>query len=209
MRCVVIDFDGTLAFFLSGQGGFFDIFIKQGIPEHIVKESYEAVRSNKGVSVENLYDVLSAKGFSLNKDTLESKYEEWIQTDLALYPESMEAMQNLKKQGIPTIVLTAGDETAQKRKIALTQIPYDELVIVPTAKGKVVEVSRLLKKYGKPLAVFDDRADILDLIRESFQDSSDVVTVWVHRVNSNVPEGQYKHIEIKDLREESLAKVIY
>ena len=209
MRCTIIDFDGTLAFFLSGQGGFFDIFIKQGIPEHIVKESYEAVRSNKGVSVENLYDVLNAKGFSLNKDTLESKYEEWIQTDLALYPESMEAMQNLKKQGIPTIVLTAGDETAQKRKIALTQIPYDELVIVPTAKGKVVEVSRLLKKYGKPLAVFDDRADILDLIRESFQDSSDVVTVWVHRVNSNVPEGQYKHIEIKDLSEESLAKVIY
>ncbi|MCH8049043.1 HAD family hydrolase [Patescibacteria group bacterium] len=135
--------------------------------------------------------------------------EEKIKKDLVVYPESIEAMETLKKQGIPTIVLTAGDETAQKRKIALTQIPYDELVIVPTAKGKVVEVSRLLKKYGKPLAVFDDRADILDLIRESFQDSSDVVTVWVHRVNSNFPRGKYEHIEIKDLSEESLAKVIY
>lgn len=208
MRCVVIDFDGTLASFLSGPEGFFDIFIRQGVPEHIVKENYEEVRDRKEFSINNLYDALSAKGFSLNKDTLENEFAKWIQRDLVLYPESMEAMENLKKQGIPVIVLTAGEKTIQKRKVALTQIPYDELSIVPTAREKVAAITLLLEKYGKPLAVFDDRADILDLVRESFKDSSGVITVWVHRVSSDFPRGQHEHIEIKDLSAKSLAKVI-
>lgn len=208
MRCVVIDFDGTLASFTNGLEGSIGMFVKQGIPEHIVRENYEEVRDRKGFSINNLYDALSAKGFSLNKDALESEFEESVQRDLTLYPESMEAMENLKKQEIPVVVLTAGEKTTQKRKVAATQILYDELVIVPTAKEKVAALTFLLEKYGKPVVVFDDRADILDLIHEEFKDSSDVVTVWVHRVTSDFPRGKYEHIEIKDLSMESLAKVI-
>jgi len=208
MRCIVIDFDGTLASFLSGREGFFDIFIKRGVPEHVVKESYETVKASKGFSIENLCNMLNAKGFSLNKNVLESEFETWVQKDLALYPDSMMAVKNWKKQGIPIIILTAGEEVMQRRKVALTQIPYDELRVVSTAKEKVAEVLSLLKKYGKPLLVFDDRADILDLIHEEFKDSSDVVTVWVNRINSDFPRGKHEHIEIKDLSAESLAKVI-
>ena len=208
MRCIVIDFDGTLASFLSGREGFFDIFIKRGVPQHVVKETYEAVRASQGFLIENLYGALRVKGFSLNKDVLESEFEERIQKDLTLYPESMTAMKNWKKQGIPIIILTAGEEATQRQKVAVTQIPYDELCVVPTAKEKVAEVSRLLKKYGKPLLVLDDRADILDLIHEEFKDSSGVRTVWVHRVNSDLPRGKHEHIEIKDLSAESLAHVM-
>lgn len=208
MCCIVIDFDGTLASFLSGREGFFDIFIKRGVPENVVKESYETVKASKGFSIESLCNMLNTKGFSLSKDALESDFETWVQKDLALYPDSMMAVKNWKKQGIPIIILTAGEEVTQRQKVAVTQIPYDELCVVPTAKEKVAEVSRLLEKYGKPLLMLDDRADILDMVKEAFGDSSGVSTVWVHRVNSDFPRGKHEHIEIKDLSAESLAQVM-
>ena len=81
MRCAVIDFDGTLAAFTNGPEGFFGIFEKQGVPAKIIKENYDAVRDSKGFSIENLYDALSKKGFSLNKNILGGGCEEWMRSD--------------------------------------------------------------------------------------------------------------------------------
>ncbi|MDA1337299.1 MAG: hypothetical protein O3C23_00820 [bacterium] len=208
MSCAVIDFDGTLASFPGGPEEFFSIFEKQGVSKRIVKESYEVVRESKGFSIKNLYDELKGKGFSLDKDILENEFTDRVKRDLSLYKESMEAIENIQKQGMPVVILTAGEEVIQKTKVAITQISYDELIIVPRAKEKVAILTTLLKKYGKPLFVFDNRADILDLMREEFQDSSDVVTAWVHRESSDFPKGQYEHIEVKDLSVNSIARVI-
>tara|TARA_Y100000310_G_C20583848_1_gene764379 strand:- start:4 stop:630 length:627 start_codon:yes stop_codon:yes gene_type:complete len=206
MCCIVVDFDGTLAHFAHGSQGFFKIFTQRRVPESVVQEGYEQLKTTEGFSMQGLTALLEKK-FSFKKEGTEQEFEEWLQQELVLYPESIEAIQYWKGQNIPVVILTAGQESFQREKVDMMKIPYDKLCIVPSDTEKVVEIKNLMSVYGKPIAVIDDKATILDMIRSEFPDTNEVKTIWIRRSEPSVQKTEYEHMEISDLQKTTLNSI--
>jgi len=202
--CIAFDFDSTLSRILGGLQGIFAIFIKRDVPKELVKECYEESKKDGGFNIQGLLEKIKLKTQkSFDDNVIFFEFDEWVKSSIALYPESISVISDLKKQKIPVAIVTRGDQSYQKRKIELTRVLYDELYIVSGESGKCKALRELMQKYGNPVLFIDDDPRDLDLIREHGISENEVTTILILRDDNHHQDAHsvHSHLKIKTLDE--------
>lgn len=203
-RCIAVDFDSTLARFVGGKKDLFAIFIRRGISESSVKEAYEESKRNGGFTIQKLQKLIEEKvKKAFDSCAIVQEFDEWVKNTVLPYPDSIPAISRWKVLHIPVAIVTYGDPDFQKKKIAITGIPYDRLHIVTVEDGKSEELRKLLARYGQTILFIDDKPSVLDGVRENGIKENEVITVLIRRQDSPYVHdlSQHHHIEISYLDE--------
>ncbi|KKU11670.1 MAG: hypothetical protein UX16_C0008G0011 [Parcubacteria group bacterium GW2011_GWB1_45_7] len=189
-KCVALDFDDCLAHHNDDYTGLFDIFIKQGFSESVVRGAYEETHARGGFSFDNFIDVLKNKGeIGENTEELKKKFDEWVSLSLLLYPDVKDFLVQVKLLKIPVAIVTFGDSEHQKEKVLSTGVLYDYLYVIPRKGEKFTVLEELMADYGAPIAFVDDKPEELDNVREHF--TADEVKLF------RIIRPRGRHIEAK------------
>ena len=203
VAAVAVDLDGTIAHFHGPQRdrGFFKIFTSRGVLEEAIEKTYQETMATIGFSIPNFLCVLSKyTKVPLSSEEVQKEFHLWVEADFAAFPDSRAALERWKDASVPIIILTAGEEEYQKKKVHLADIYYDRLIIVTTAIEKVEKLREISEEYGQPVAFYDDNPRTLDAVRES---GVDVETVWVKRANDpSKVRPKFPHRKIRTLNRE-------
>ncbi|MDO8482301.1 MAG: haloacid dehalogenase-like hydrolase [bacterium] len=216
VTCIGIDFDNTLARFLTSSTGFFEIFSPHRVPETQLKETYDAIahsQQGKGFTFEEmLADVTKmVHTLSSHKEELKKAFGNWLRANLVLYPDSLSALTRWhNKLHIPVCIVTAGAEQYQRQKVQLLHIPHDDIIVVPHANEKASVTKMLLQRYGRRIVFIDDKESELDHLCEAGISTDDVLKVHINRPDSpyrdQVPK--YKHLEVASLADKLLVNAL-
>ncbi len=115
--CIAFDFDSTLSRILGGLQGIFAIFIKRDVPKELVKKCYEELKKDGGFNIQGLLEKIKLKTQrSFDDNAIFCEFDKWVKKSIALYPESISVISELKKRRIPVAIVTRGDLNYQKRK---------------------------------------------------------------------------------------------
>lgn len=216
VTCIGIDFDNTLAHFLTSSTGFFKIFSRYHVSEEQLRKTYDEVahsQNGNGFTFEGmLADVTKmVLALSSHEDELKRAFGKWLRENLTLYPDSLSALTNWHDGlRIPICIVTAGAEEYQRQKVDLMQIPHDDIIVVPHANEKASVTKKLLSRYGRQIVFIDDKDSELDHLCDAGIDSGDVLKVHIKRPDSPYRDQKprYKHLEVESLADPSLAKAL-
>lgn len=200
-KCVVFDFDNTLARATDGYDGLFQVFMQDGLSREYLAALYEKVKEASTFSIINFCDALEKEGKVFDRSLREQEAEVWLKNSLAVYEDAHTVLLFARKKGLHIVIVTAGDPHYQKKKIAYTKIPHEE-VHVTEIGAKLPVVEMLSKKYTPPLIYIDDRPMELDRIRDKLPESR-VLTVWLRRPGAKYAgdRANHTHIIIESLTE--------
>ena len=204
VKCIAIDFDGTLAAFKGGYDGLFAIFSRRGVELAVVKECYEQTKRGCGFLITAMTAVVAGRmGCCFDQQRIECEFKDWLGLSLIPYPDSVVTLAAWQCQGIPVVILTAGNAEYQTQKVQATRMPHDELIVVSHEREKSGVVCRLLECYGPPLILIEDRPSVLDSVRECGFSEDEVFTVRLLRQESPyVRENSvYRHCSYNTLDE--------
>lgn len=199
-KCIAIDFDYTLAHFINGYNGLFEIFTKQGIPFSLVKQTYEEVKQT-GFSLSNFIQILEEKtDIILNLENIYTDFQTWLLETLCLY-EDAKFLQ--KPLNIPVVIITFGDSEFQLQKIHNMNIVCNSVHTVSCINSKSDTLNNLLQTYGAPILYIDDKASELDAIADSGIRAEDVITFHIFRKDSpyKFEKSKIPHKQINSLHQ--------
>ncbi len=204
ISCIAVDLDATLCRFQGGKGGLFSIFVCPQASENDVREIYERVKKNQGFSIEKMQRGVEEKiGKKFNTLEVEQKFSEWLRRSLVLYSDSIPFLTHCNARGHAICIVTFGDTQLQEQKVAVLDIPHNELFVTEKENGKPRILLELLKKYGSPLVFIDDKPSELDRVRDQGMDESDVITVQIYREDGPYggEEPRFEHHKVSSLHE--------
>lgn len=212
IRCVAVDFDNTLAYFKNPtEKGLFDVFRRRGVREEHIRKAYEESSVN-GFSIANFMDCIAKiHGSISDEESISQDFENWLQSSLALYSDSLSAIQNWQAAGIPVVIVTFGNPEYQRQKIKMVNISCDGVEVVSPPRRKFEVIGELLGKYGAPIVFIDDKQTELDEVRARFPESQ-VTTLLAARPDSPYrnKSAKYFHFVIGSLEKASLLlRLIY
>lgn len=183
--CIVVDFDGTLAYFKGGYDELFAIFSRRGVDPAVVKECYEQTKRKFGFSISAMTAVVTSQtGCHVDAAGVAAEFRNWLELSLIPYPDSAGMLTQWQNQGIPVVILTAGNSEYQAQKVQATHMPHDQLIVVSHECEKPDVVRQLLEHYGSPVLYIEDRPSVLDAIRECGLTEGEVMTVRLLRRES-------------------------
>lgn len=193
--CLALDFDHTLAHF-AGYDGMFDIFVRQGVPLPLVRESYQKSLRSIGSMISFLTEKTDVK---LDAPKIYREFDEWLSANLLIYPD---AKRFLEKQDLPIAIVTLGDAPHQEQKIKKLGFKYDHFMPVANINKKSDQIKILLDKYGAPIIFVDNKNSELDSVRARFKESQ-VITYLIDREENpySHQKPKFKHIIITTLNE--------
>jgi len=205
VRCIAIDFDYTVAHFSDpAEKGLFDIFRRRGVDEITIIKVYEDV-VRRGFSIDKFAREIETCNADLDLSdmtVIRQEFDVWLKNALELYEDTLPAMEQWRKLGIPIVFVTAGVSEHQLRKITLVGIPYDDVRVVSPPKRKSEVLEQIVDRYGSPVIFIDDKVD--DLQETQKRLDKKVVAVHIYRSDSPYKE---KHKDHSGPRILSLAKV--
>lgn len=205
MPAIVSDFDGTLAYFDDMRDGRYReldaVFLSRAVPEDIIDRAYTLVRA-QGFTFEKYMDCLESMGAVFDQSEAAGACEAWLASHLKVFPDVLEACARWESAGFPLYILTMGEPSFQKQKVALSGIPHTRMLVVSRDEEKVEAVKELAKKERAPVAIFDDKAAVLDMIRRADPEGSVAETFWVIRQESKYHSSKphFPHQRTHDLR---------
>jgi len=207
VNCIAIDFDSTLAHFVGGHEGLFEIFLKRGISrENIEKAYFEAVKN--GFSIEKLKEnVLKMQGTLKNEDSILEEFEKWLSSALELYPDSLPSLLRWKDLGLNIFIVTFGDPQFQRLKIKKVIgediLPSSNIVVTEKPDTKFEVLEKLTEQYGAPIIFIDDKPKELMIVKQKLDKK--VITAFIYRSDSPFRKDLLR--ENKCLRLSSLFEV--
>lgn len=206
--CIVVDFDGTLAYFRGGYDDLFNIFCRRGVGSAVVRECYERTKREGGFSITALAACVAVHaGCYVDLREVESEFCGWLRRSLIPYQDGLEALDRWRQQGLPVVILTTGNIEYQTQKVQAVRLSYDQLIVVSHAQEKPAVVRRLLADfYGSPVLLIEDRPSVLDAMRDDGLSEDQVATVRLLRQESPYirEHSVYRHRSCNTLDEISL-----
>jgi FMN phosphatase YigB (HAD superfamily) len=199
--CIALDFDNTLSYFAGGYEELYRIFTDLGFSLDVVKKAYREVVPN-GFSLVRLIRTLEENtGHLADVGYCDQKFNEWLSGNLRLYPDVIPFMEAHKE--IPFVIVTAGDEMYQKRKIEMSGLFPASMYFVERKGEKTGPIRELLAKFGPKIYFVDDHPIELDSLRDGGLIERDIVTFRILRKESAYAnlESRYSHKNIKTLNE--------
>ncbi len=200
-KCIAFDFDNTLARATDGYVGLFAVFQKDGMSEDYLKKTYEAVKEASQFSIEKYCDALEADGNHFPRQERQVEAEEWLRESLHVFPETRAVIETIREKGIQVIIVSGGERSYQMKKIAYSEIRYDEVFITHIG-NKADTIQEISGRFASPLVYVDDRPMELDRIRDKMSDET-VLTVWLRRPGGKYTNdvAEHEHIIISNLTE--------
>ena len=211
ISCICVDFDNTLGHFTHGSRDFFNIFLQRKIPRETLEKVYKETACALGFSFPHFVNFLAdAVGGIPNRENLGIEFEEWLQRELTVYPDSIPACTLWQRHHIPVCIITAGEEQYQKHKVALLHIPHDDVIVVQHVNEKAPATKKLLKRYGRRIVFIDDKESELDQLCDAGIGTDDVLKVHINRPDSPYGDqkSRYEHLEIESLLDPNLATAL-
>lgn len=185
VTCVAVDFDGTLAHFKGGYDGLFAIFSRRGVDPAVVRECYEQTKQEVGFSISVMISMVAGRsGCCFDAAGVGAEFRDWLGLSLMPYADSVATLAAWRRQGIPVVILTAGNREYQAQKVQATHMPHDQLIVVSTEHEKPNAVRQLLEQYGAPILLVEDRPSVLDRMRGCSLTEKQLVTVRLLRKES-------------------------
>lgn len=204
VACIAVDFDGTLAYFKRGYDDLFAIFGRRGVDPVVVRECYEQTKREFGFSISAMTAVVTSKaGRHFDATGVTAEFRDWLGLSLIPYNDSVVTLTRWKRQGIPVVILTAGNSEYQTQKVQATRMPHDQLIVVSNEREKPGVARRLLEHYGLPVLLIEDRPSVLDAMREHGLTEDKIITVRLLRQESPYVREQsvYRHRSYNTLQE--------
>ncbi|PJA89587.1 MAG: hypothetical protein CO137_03510 [Candidatus Magasanikbacteria bacterium CG_4_9_14_3_um_filter_32_9] len=194
--CLLFDLDGTLVTFKDKKQGLWNIFLKKGISDEIIKENYQKV-INSAFNLEKFLDSFE----NLEKTGIIIEMQNWLNKNIILYPDAS----FIKNKGFSFILFTFGDIKYQLEKINAVEIKPDLFLFsekfpkIHTIKSFITSLAPKIKKNG-PIIFIDNSFLELDAVRDEGYSENKIITIWLNRNKSN-DKPKYKHLEINSLNE--------
>lgn len=206
IKCIAIDFDNTIAYPKGGKIRLFHLLRAHGLSLKNLRTIYERAKREGGLSADNLIRIAQEHtNTQLNAAQIKQDVDDWLQNSVTCYPDVRTALTTWKQANIPVIIVTVGSPEFQKRKIEISGVPYDDIVVLTEINKKTDTILSLIKKYGS-CAFIDDKATELDAVRESGI-GNEVATFHIRRKNSPYFKQKplHNHIRISRLDHPLLA----
>lgn len=206
MPVIAIDFDATIAYLKDLEGGryakLYAVLTGRGVSKDAAERAYRAAHAN-GFTFAGYVDAALAQGSSFDRTAALAECEDWLAEHLAVFPDVPEALASWQEKGYPIYILTTGNPDFQKQKIDLCHIPYTGVLFVATDEEKPVQVRELHARHGATVMVFDDKASVLDMVRERDPSAEFAKTFLVVREESKyrTQKARFPHQRVSDLRD--------
>ncbi|TSC62332.1 MAG: hypothetical protein G01um101448_1061 [Parcubacteria group bacterium Gr01-1014_48] len=200
IKCIAIDFDNTIAYPKGGRMRLFHILRTYGFSLKNLRVIYERSKNEGGLSADNLIRIAEEHtNTALAVSQIKKDIDNWLQNSVTCYPDTLAAFTTWKQANIPIIIVTVGSPEFQKRKIEISGVPYDDIVVLSGINKKSETILSLAKRYGS-CAFIDDKASELDAVRENGI-GDEVITFRIRRRNSPYfrQKPAYKHTAISRL----------
>lgn len=196
---IALDYDFTVARFLSGFDGLHQILVRQGMSLPDAQKAHEKAEGF-GFTPNILLACAGELGFTpLSPNRFHAEFRQWLKDELRLYPEMTAVAE--KWSGIPIHIVSFGDEQYQMAKITATCIPHVDARITKEPKAKAL--GELYRKYHGTIWFFDDNPHEHDGVRDAGLTDKEVICLFVDRPesphNSKVPK--YEHRRVSSLLE--------
>lgn len=202
-RCIVLDFDNTIARAGASREWVWKPFGRWGVPRDRARAAYEAVRDTQGFSITKTIRRLQREGFRVPQKAAEQAFWLRFRRELRLYRDTQPFLRAVRARfHLPLMIVTYGDPVYQRAKVRLAGVRADRLILISTSDGKPAAIRKLLREFGAPLLVVDDKASELDRLRRNFS-PREVVTVRILRADSPYrrERGRYAHRTVRTLSE--------
>ena len=192
----VSDFDDCLVR-LTDRSKLFGIFTSasDGLSRAGVERIYRKVRDSIGFSATHMINAIRGEGYSINEKAVCAALDRWLKNSLEPYHDTMQFVGRVRASNIPFIVITFGEEKYQIKKVQMSGIPYDQLIVVSSPAEKVERIREVIKKFGRPIVYIDDKATTLDKIARAFSPET-VLTVRPVRGPYRMLAAKRMHWEI-------------
>ena len=197
-KCLVFDFDYTLAFFRDGLG-FLELFVSAGMRRQEVDSLFtEIVQSPEGFTIRRMLDAASSVDSFDQRERLRIAYafRIWLERSLELYPDVLRCIEWALTAGIPWVIVTAGDDSYQRQKISalgLAGLVPADVFVTPPAHGKAEALRELIARFGRPIWFVDDSPHELDRVRAAGLSQDDVATFLLVRSDSLYTQVSPRH----------------
>lgn len=200
IKCIAVDFDGTLATTLNRKE-VFKVCTTYGVPEEIANECFLEIYID-GFSFSRMRQRLENRGYKVGekfeKELLELRAEK-----VHLFPE-IKMTTNKWEETVPVVIITGGDKTAQNEKIKMTGL--EDLPCIITKVGDKTEaVQTLVKKYGAPIAFIDDKITEMESLVKGGISKEDVIMLLLDRTQKY---GNVEFEKISSLDDPKLQKLL-
>ncbi len=210
IKCIAVDFDGTLANFNGGiSNGFHEIFSKRGIAKETVDATRKEIDEKIGFTIEKFVELIKEKSGIKNLPAEESIVSEF-RSRLRFFKAYTETTSSVEEwlRFVPVVVVTRGNPAYQKEKLDLVNVPANEIFIVEPPQKKSEVLRKLVERYGGPIIFVDDRVSELDDVRRNGLGKKDVITLRMKRSDTiETNKSEYEHKEINSL--ESVSFYLY
>lgn len=211
--CIVVDFDGTIAFFRDYENGEYvelnAALAEFGIPLPEVQRIYRNVR-DEGFSSKRFVDALSDAGYAIDRAEANAVIQSWLLENLAIFSDAVEAITLWTASGIEVFVVTTGEYDWQRQKVDMLDADFSAMLVMTTDQDKLSLIQGFQEVYGTVIAI-DDKPGVLDALRDTDADGTKFRTVRMFRMESKYRDDPAKHTHLSvttflDPRISALAK---
>lgn len=202
IRCIALDFDYTISHFTDNLDGLFDIVVRHGIDSKHARDIFTTVVENTGFTFEKYFEALQETGLVLPRlSILRPEFDAWLSRSLVLYEDSLATLQKWRNKA-PIIIVTSGNPSFQKEKIAASNIPIDLAKYVKPPQQKIHALKDIIITHGAPIIFADDNPRELDAVYQSHMES-DIITIRMLRLDTpyETVASQYPHTVVRSLKE--------
>jgi hypothetical protein len=198
---IAVDFDGTIATLSDGDNGSYPgllgLFYGLGLDTQELREAYEEARA-EGFCLERMIQALVARGAhigTLGNLELTRKFIAWVNRSLRVYSDAQAALSRWAKDGREVVIVTMGENDFQNQKVSTANVPHAAVFTTRRDEDKAFLLQRLNEAYGRVLIV-DDKAAVLDAVRDVDPTGEQLVTVRIIREDGKYANQQARHNHI-------------
>ncbi|PCI29946.1 hypothetical protein COB55_01030 [Candidatus Wolfebacteria bacterium] len=208
---IAIDFDGTIAYSRDYKDGEYlklnAIFEAYGIPYATVRQAYKDVR-DRGFSPNRFVTTLHDAGYDFSTDDALGAIQRWIGENLVIYDDAKKALPIWMNKGINVIIVTTGEADWQVQKITALNINPSEVIVTSSDEEKMFVIKKLAES-SKIIAI-DDKATMLDMLRDIDSDGELFVTTRILRQESKyiTQKPRHDHISVISLLDSRIDEIL-
>lgn len=158
-----LDLDYTLAHYRNGTEGLFEVTRELGVSKDTTRQVLTFVESRNFSFVE-FYRVLTANAQnSINENLFNERMQTWFKENYELYDDARVFLADYLER-VPIVIVTAGDNKFQRKKIFHLGFVPDEVIVVSMGDSKLDALKDVFDRYQKTVIFVDDNPREFDHI---------------------------------------------
>lgn len=204
---IAVDLDGTIVALPQENGEYtwiYDLCAQYGVPCEDAREAYDRAKGCGFGSRTMILELARMEYLRSGHQQLmfRQAFHAWVRDALIVFDDAREAIAQWMREGIPVYVVTTGDRQFQQFKLELAgiSVPSGHVLTVLRDEYKTDEVEELASRHPGTIVVVDDKASVLDLIRDAnIPASLETIQIVRHDGKYASQEARHDHLVVTAL----------